>query len=241
MVGDDVTVRAAYTPSLAGATVPLDGTVGIGEVAQVGSLTIPGVPVPWSVVLAPMSPAGGNPGAKPNRLRVTLGLHGGGATFDVDAPLTGGMLQLPPSESLTLGLVVNNTFAALPGRMPSSQRVAFAPAHHGLPTQAMPLVYTEPMAGGIASAASIIVARPPMASSYRVLSTSDPAGFSLSVAQMSGPTVIEADASSATAVFGAAWERSTWLPLSPICNALLVINSSPAVKDLAVQWRIGDW
>lgn len=240
MVGDDVTVRAAYTPSLAGATVPLDGTVGIGKVAQVGSLTIPGVPVPWSVVLAPMSPAGGNPGATPNRLRVTLGLHGGGATFDVDAPLTGGMLQLPPSESLTLGLVVNNVFAALPGRTPSSQRVAFAPAHHGLPTQAMPLVYTEPMAT-VASAAQADYTRPALASSYRIVATTDPAGYSLAVFQLVGATVVSADASSATTTFGAAWGRTTWIPLSPLCNVVRVINASGVSKDYAVQWRIGDW
>lgn len=240
MVGDDVVIRGAYAPSLAGATVPLDGTITLGSVAQVGSLTLQGIAVPWSVVMAPMSPAGGNPGATPNRLRVTLGLHGGGVTFDVDAPLTGGVLQLPPAESLTVGLVVNNFFASLPGRTPSTQRVSFAPAHHGMPVQTMPLVYTEAMVN-VAMAAQADFTRPPMASSYRIVSTTDPAGYSLAALQLAGAVVVSADASSATTVFGAAWERSTWLPLSPLCNVLRVINAAAGAKDYAVQWRIGDW
>lgn len=240
MVADDEVIRAAYQPSLAGATVPLDGTVAVGNVAQVGSLTLTGgIAVPWSVVLAPVSLTA-NPGYTPNRLRVTLGLHGGGVTFDVDAPLTGGVLQLPPAESLTLGLVVNNIFASLPGRTPAAQRVSFAPAHHGLPAQSMPLVYTEPLALAVGVGMGITLARRAMATAYRVYSTTDPAGYSLSVAQVSGPTGVGQDASSATTTFGVAWERSTWLPLIPVCNALVVINASAAVRDLGVQWRIGD-
>ena len=238
MVGDDILIRTAYGPSLAGATVPLDGTVPIGGVAQVGSLTVPYVGMPWSVVMAPSS--GGNPGATPNRLRATLGLHGGGVTFDVDAPLTGGILVLPPSESLTLAVVVNNIFASLPGRTPSSQRVSFTPAHHGVPVQSMPLVYTAAMAT-VASAAQADYARPGLASSYRIVATSDPAGYSLAALQLAGATVVSADASSATTVFGAAWERTTWIPLSPLCNVIRVINASGVSKDYAVQWRIGDW
>ena len=240
MVADDEVIRAGYAPSLAGATVPLNGTVAVGGVAQVGSLALNGIAVPWSVVLAPMSPTGGNPGATPNRLRVTLGLHGGGVTFDVDAPLTGGILQLPPAESLTASVVVNNIFAALPGRTPSTQRVSFAPAHHGMPMQTMPLVYTEPMAT-VAMAAQVDFNRPALASSYRIVATSDPAGYSLAALQLAGATVVSADASSATAVFGAAWERSTWLPLSPLCNVLRIINAAAGAKDYTVQWRIGDW
>lgn len=240
MVGDDVLVRTAYGPALAGATVALDGTVAVGGVAQVGSLTVPGVPVPWSVVLAPMSPAGGNPGATPNRLRATLGLHGGGVTFDVDAPLTGGILQFPPAESLTLGLVVNNIFAALPGRTPATQRVSFAPAHHGLPPQSMPLTYTAPMVNyGIGLGGTYV--RPPMTTAYRLVSSTDPAGYSIVATQLVGATVVQQDVSSATTTFGAAYERTNWLPLSPLCNTLQVINGSAAARDIAVIWRIGEW
>lgn len=240
MVGDDVLIRGGYQPSLAGASVLLDGTIPIGGLAQVGSLTVVGVPVPWSVVIAPMSPTG-NPGATPNRLRVTLGLHGGSATFDVDAPLTGGLLQLPPAESLTLALVVNNIFASLPGRTRASQRVSFAPAHHGLPSQSMPLTYTEPM-GNFGVGLGAQYARPPMTTSYRLVSTTDPASYSIVATQLSGgATVVQQDVSSATTTFGAAMERTSWLPLSPLCNTLQLINGSAAARDIAVVWRIGDW
>lgn len=236
---DDYVLRHLYTGALAGQAVKYDGSAAVGALQQVGSLSVPGgIVTPWVIYASP-STLTGTMNPTPNRLVLTLGMHGGSVTFTADLPVTGGIWATPPAESLTIGAVANTTFAAPPGGSVAAQRVSFGPAHHGAPPTVRPMVYTEPMKTAVAISGIVSFTRPALAMAYRFISTSDLASYSLFAAQITGPsTVINVDASSATQVIGAPLTRDGWVPLHPACQSLSITNASAAVRDFAVQWLL---